>query len=546
MMESEPRSITTTDWLLIGVLVLLVLPLRLWLLHNTEVTARDSIGYIRYALQFERTPWPKVLKDNDQHPGYPALVWLMSVPVRAIDGETTPDNMELSAQLVNLLASLLLILPMYFLGRQFFDRPVSFWGTLLYQYLPVSAQHLSDGISEPMYLVLLVSGLLQGVRAVRERQVWRCGLCGGLAGVAYLIRPEGAVILPAFVGVLIAVQFRSEWRSSWPRFLACVGTALLAAMLIGSIYVSATGRITNKISAIEIIKNLWDLVSGHFLTSESQGAANGSMVLFGVSFPVTDHRGIRLLRSVWALIAEVTQGFHYIAGISAVLGFCGSFGMLRRQPAFWVLLVFSLVHSLLLIALAMSVSYVSDRHVMILVLGGCFFVIVGLREVPRRVLAWLKIDENVDANPGVGKAWYRSSVVWFGVLLAALFVICLPKSTQRLHGNRVGNHAAGLWLAENFKEGDLIIDDHSWSHFFSGAVFREGIEPALSRDQRPNCYIVTTRSRDSQIDEKRQAGVLEKDAEIVWPGPAERENARVVVRLQRRNFEKYPWRKLPE
>src|SRR5262245_51556743 len=122
MFETESRSITKTDWLLIGLLLLLVLPLRLWLLHNTEVTARDSIGYIRYALQFERYPWQQVLKDNHQHPGYPVLVWAASVPVRAITGETTPDNMELSAQLVNLFASLLLILPMYLLGRQFFDR----------------------------------------------------------------------------------------------------------------------------------------------------------------------------------------------------------------------------------------------------------------------------------------------------------------------------------------------------------------------------------------------------------------------------------------
>ena len=41
---------TKTDWLLLGALLALILPLRCWLLYNTEVTARDSIGYIRYAL----------------------------------------------------------------------------------------------------------------------------------------------------------------------------------------------------------------------------------------------------------------------------------------------------------------------------------------------------------------------------------------------------------------------------------------------------------------------------------------------------------------
>src|SRR5262245_33676819 len=124
MTEQEPRTFTRADWVLIGVLLALVLPLRLWLLHNTEVTARDSIGYIRYALQFERKPWQDVCEKNHQHPGYPICVYLMSLPIRAFEGKTTPENMELSAQLVSLFASLLLMLPMYLLGRQFFDRTV--------------------------------------------------------------------------------------------------------------------------------------------------------------------------------------------------------------------------------------------------------------------------------------------------------------------------------------------------------------------------------------------------------------------------------------
>src|SRR5438552_5447359 len=109
MTEPEPRGMTRADWLLIGVLLVLILPLRLWLIDNTEVTARDSIGYIRYALQFEQKDWKDVLKGNHQHPGYPVLVLLTSLPIRALDGATTPENMELSAQLVNLVASLLLL-----------------------------------------------------------------------------------------------------------------------------------------------------------------------------------------------------------------------------------------------------------------------------------------------------------------------------------------------------------------------------------------------------------------------------------------------------
>ena len=41
------------DWRWLAMLLVLVLPLRAWLFVNTEVAARDSIGFIRYALQLE-------------------------------------------------------------------------------------------------------------------------------------------------------------------------------------------------------------------------------------------------------------------------------------------------------------------------------------------------------------------------------------------------------------------------------------------------------------------------------------------------------------
>ena len=133
----------------------------------------------------------------------------------------TPDNMELSTQLVNFFASLLLMVPMYFLGRQFFDRQISFWGTLLFQYLPISAQLLSDGISEPMYLVLLVSGLLQAVCAIRDRQMGRCALCGLFAGLAFLfggperLRSAMAAWYQANAGRLVTTDGLAAHLKAW-------------------------------------------------------------------------------------------------------------------------------------------------------------------------------------------------------------------------------------------------------------------------------------------------------------------------------------------
>src|SRR4051812_17313900 len=108
MTEHDAQEGTTrTDWYLLGLLILLVLPLRAWLICNTEVIARDGIGYIRYALAFDRRPWHEVWKSNDQHPGYPLAVWAVSVPVRWMAGTSDAATMQLSAQLVSAAASLL-------------------------------------------------------------------------------------------------------------------------------------------------------------------------------------------------------------------------------------------------------------------------------------------------------------------------------------------------------------------------------------------------------------------------------------------------------
>src|SRR4051812_48325069 len=121
--EGEPkRSGRWRDLGLLALLIVAAVAMRSWMLCHTEVAARDSIGYIRYALDFENKGWEKALKGNHQHPGYPLAVWAASIPVRAFTTMPEPDQMRLSAQLATALAAILLVIPMYYLGKIFFCR----------------------------------------------------------------------------------------------------------------------------------------------------------------------------------------------------------------------------------------------------------------------------------------------------------------------------------------------------------------------------------------------------------------------------------------
>jgi hypothetical protein len=242
-------------------------------------------------------------------------------------------------------------------------------------------------------------------------------------------------------------------------------------------------------------------------------------------FPKVDSRTIRLAQSVKALLTEVVQGLHYVGALPAILGFWWSFGRLRPNAGFWVVAFYCSFQSMLLIAHASSACYVSDRHVMILVLFASYFVVVGLRELPGRIFVWRKIEIAADS-------WdWRSAPLWSAALLLGLFAFCLPKATQRLHANRAGNHAAGRWLHDHVQQDDIIDDVYDWSRYFSGQFLKARPDP----DHKPTCYIVApTKGPQDPIPLDRLTVAKRPDAQVVffWPPSGDAEKARIVVYAQ--------------
>jgi len=530
------------DWHYLVILFLLVLPLRGWLIFNTEVAARDSIGFIRYALQFENKPWQEVLLDNHQHPGYPLAIWAVSQPVRAVFG-TDPLTMRFSAQLVSALAALALLIPMFYLGKELFDPQVGFWSALLFQVFPLSGHHLSDGISEALFLFFVAMTLWRGVVAVRKYQPVQFAWCGAWGGLAYFTRPEGALVVMAVAIVLVGMQFVTRWRKSWVPFFACGLSLCGAAAAVGSVYFLTTGQFTNKPAADKI--GHLQFVSANEKPSPSveiQGPLVASV--FGVFIKPTTYFPLRLGRGLGAMAAELSQGFHYFGWIPALLGLWWCWPRLRGLPSFWVLASYCLLHGGVLLLLAMVEFYVSDRHTLVIILCGTLFAVVGVREFTLCLWGW---NERLQTHNAFS-SWLAPGR-FMGVFLLAMVLFCLPKTVQRLHGNRVGNHQAGLWLATQLKPGDLVIDDHAYSHYYAGQVFEEGKKPVLPKGYQPTCYVVVTRSKDFESEGIRKDKEVEirQHAKLVYQWPENRswEEARVIIYAQPRDMQQNPWTVAP-
>jgi Dolichyl-phosphate-mannose-protein mannosyltransferase len=525
----------------IALLLLLAVTLRGWVMFNAEVVARDSIGFIRYALAFETDSWSTVLRNNHQHPGYPLTILAVSLPVRAVSTSSEPEAMAFSAQLASNLAAVLLVVPMYFLGKMLFHQAAGFGGAALFQCLPVPAHILSDGLSESLFLLLACATLTVTVLALRGNKAWQFALAGLFCGLSYLTRPEGVLLLGAALLVLVGLQFANDQRRSMGQLLACGLSMTGVSLAVGSPYLIATHSVSNKPSVYQWFgKDLSDTEAVQIapqLPDELPDPRPGQRLLastFAIALNLQDTTVRRAGMAVWAICGELAKCYHYALWVPVLLGMWWFRQRAFQVPGLWVVQAACVMLALVLWRLAVIAGYLSDRHLMLLVMCGCLTAAAAVWELPARWAAWR------GRQPIPGTALPKTSLV--AILLLCSFVVAgLPKSLEKLHGNRAGHHAAGLWLAQNAAPADIIEDNHSWAHYYAGRVFQETHPVVAEPGHVPARYVVVGRrdhditptwNNPGQVDE----GKLQSDGgQIVfhWPNWSAPSDAPVVVYVMR-------------
>jgi len=490
--------------LALTLLLLLATGIHAWVIARTTVTARDSIGYIRYALRFEREPWTTVLPTIEQHPLYPLAVLGMSQPVRLFYGGPTPAAMVLSSQLANALGGILLVIPMFFLGKELFGARAGFWAALLFQCLPICAQVTSDGLSDGLFLLLLATGLLFGVQALNRRSVARLFLCGLATGLAYLTRPEGALVAVATVFVLALSQALPACRWPWRRAAVGVVALGLGALVCAGPYMAVIGALTVKPSARRMVSDPHVLLrqDGSSGGTALQGRPDGS----GESSHATARASVAPLRLTnvllaswwvdegvdgpptltWSLKAvanETIHAFQYVAWGPALVGLWWFRQRWRERPGLLLPLALCGLVALILGRLALALGYLSERHTLVLVLCGSLW-------------AGAALVRGADSWPGLLARWRGRplSARWATVLPTAVLLLwtvwCLPAALKPLHANRTGYRKAGEWLADRVQPGDLILDPFCWAHYYAGGVGQEQQPGPVAATHQPLCYVV--------------------------------------------------------
>jgi hypothetical protein len=483
------------DFRLLALLLVLAAGLRAWQVCHTEVTSRDSVGYVRIAWRLEHDDFRTAVCSAAQHPGYPLALLAVSVPLRRLLPEADlPAVMQLSAQLASAVAGVLLVLPIYFLGRELFDRRVAFWSALLFQCFPTSGRLLADGLSDPLFLLLAVTALLLAVRSLRTGSLLGFALTGLMGGLAYLTRPEG-VVVPAAAGLtLLGVQAVRRWRRPWACVLRC-GAALAGAGLIVAIpFMLLIGGPTLKLTAIKMMWGKaeqpprWAPPAGSAALDRSPRATPAGTARSPLPLAVWSlwwHEddlwaGYRYLWPLKAVVLVLVRGSFHVLWLPALLGLWWFRDRFRLVPGAWVLLVVCAVLLALLYGVAKRMGYLSERHALMVLICATYWAVAAVGVLGARLAALLNRFR-------LGRLDGRALA---GLLLLALALAPLPRTLSRLHADRAGFRQAGAWLAQHTLPGDRLVDPYAWAGYYAGRVFVEGEEDRLPHADPPVIYVV--------------------------------------------------------
>lgn len=493
---------------LLGLALLVAVLVKGVVVSRTVCISRDGVDYIQYAMYLQREPWPTVFRESQHHPLYPLAI---AVCQRALfrGRESEPESWQGAAQLVNFLAGLLATPAVFLVAHHLVGRAAAFWVAVLINVLPGLASCLCDALSEGLYLAgvfwalaLLLVGLVRGD--------WLWFALGGLAcGLAYLTRPEAALLAVTVLISLLLLYYLRGWLGN-SRSLGVGLGAFLAAFLIcvlpytciiGGWTVKPSGRLLLQTARLGFIEVTASAISCPALAAH---------------IPNPDH--LHPLRALYYVLEDTAQGFLYVPLILVVPGYILALRRLRREPGWVIVVIYTLIHFLVLWRGALVLGYIAERYTYPITV--CGLMSAGLAWRYLRAGGWRNRTSYTRVSSIGLPCWAedlspRHFRQLAGVALTALVSLCVGKLIlEPLHQGAAGHRQAGYFLRQHLQAGDNLFDPYGLAAFYSGRALEWAIrfpQPTGS-PQGDWWFVLNRRERDNHVREKLVAFQAVADA----------------------------------
>ncbi len=433
---------------------------------RTLVPAQDGLKLIRFARQFQNDPWADVIRGADVHPLYPALIAIAEPVVARTVGEG-PDAWRLTAQLIATMASLTLLIPVYFLTEGLFDRRIAFLAAGVLALLPRVAEVGHETLADSMGLCATFTSLWLAAQALNRGDRRIAAGSGFFAAIGYLTRPE-VILVPVSIGLTWAIDRLHPAGKRRPRAIGAVAVMIVLPAIAVAGYAGIKGQVSEKLSIRAaaglgppfLLKRsvpqplppgLDDPTLDFSAKEESdrvaiRGTGQAARRIFGRwweglvwYFAVMTVWGLARRRETRAMLSEDAKA--PAPGIEGLL-----------------LGTFALIDAAALLRHSASLGYLSGRHVLPLVVASIPWAAGGA------YICWRRIGEWMHLSP-------RAMKLGRAVPIAMALVLCIGAQlnpTHSRHLSRWGHWSAGRWLSSHAAPGEEVLDTRGWARFISG------------------------------------------------------------------------------
>jgi hypothetical protein len=250
--------------------------------------------------------------------------------------------------------------------------------------------------------------------------------------------------------------------------------------------------------------------------------------------------------SLYALGSEICKGFFYVAWIPALVGLFVFRAGRAANAGRMLLPILCLLQCLALLRVAFVAGYVSDRHVLIIVLCGLYWAVAAvfyLIETSLALQSGVRILTRSASEVPSKSATFDPLDPSAALLFLVFCGLALPKTLAPLHANRAGHHAVGLWLAEHVTPADEIEDPFCWAAHYAGRTFCRNTGGPVARapgsedSQAPTRYrYVVHECRPDHREKFRKPttpvdNLVAAGAQVVyhWPEGIPRDEAQIIL-----------------
>jgi hypothetical protein len=475
VLSAEQRAPGRVDWLAFGGLLALAVLIRVLAWSRTAVLFNDGPIFLALAEALRAGRLADVLA-HPQHPLYPALVAALELL------STAPESAAIA---VSIAGGLLAVGAVFWMAWARFGREVAWISAWVVALHPWAVDFSSDVMSDGLYAGLYLAGFAVLVDWLERPYGVRALAFGALAGLAYLTRPEGLVL------VVVAVVCMAWRAASTPdergRLVRGAGVALVACAALAGGLRFAEARIgedlavTQKKSIAQLARggpSAAELARDRLERREAREDPNalplpeGSIRADrpGIDRPEQSLAG--LLEAIARVVRTSLSAFRYELIAFAVVGVLAAARRVpRERRAFEGVLAVSLaIQTGLLVLLVWGAGYVSRRHALAAWLPLGVYAAVGWTVLIEKASAWLEAPARSGGfAAGLGQQLRRrgSRVV----LVVVLMLSWGPRDLRERRADRALERVAAEWLKENQAAVGPVASQKRRTAYYAGAPF---------------------------------------------------------------------------